>query len=102
MIYDFIVVEILIRIVLFDSNVDPTMWNDETEEEFVNDSMNGVDFNPPDPDGPIPAALRGEEESHIYEHYSFNKGYSPMLPITQYQQDIVNTIETNSVCVIHG
>lgn len=82
------------------SEADPTIWNDETE--FLNDTLNGVVLNPPDQDATIPAALKGEEESHIYEHYSFNESYSSALPITQYRQDIVNTIETNSVCVIHG
>lgn len=78
------------------------MWNTETEEEFLQEDMNHLNLNPPNPDAPVPAALRGEEESHIYENYSFNQEYSPVLPITHYRQDIVNSIESNSVCVIHG
>ena len=84
------------------------MWPTGTEEDFLNgEEISRLDLNPPnvppsDPDEPVPAALKGEEEAHIYEHYSFNHEYSPDLPITHYQQDIVNTIESNSVCVIHG
>jgi hypothetical protein len=60
------------------------------------------EFTPSDPDAPVPAAFKGEEDAHIFENYSFDHVYSQALPITQYHQDIINTIESNSVCVIHG
>ena len=49
-----------------------------------------------------PAALREKEASHIFDNYSFDHTYSSDLPITSYRQQIVDTIESNSVTVIQG
>ncbi|KAJ7352991.1 hypothetical protein OS493_032930 [Desmophyllum pertusum] len=50
----------------------------------------------------IPAALREEDAAHIFENYSFDHTYSPDLPITRYRQQIVDTIESNSVTIVQG
>lgn len=50
----------------------------------------------------IPAALKEEEATHIFENYSFDHTYSPDLPITCYHQQIVDTIESNSVTIVQG
>ena len=50
----------------------------------------------------IPAALKEEEATHIFENYSFDHTYSPDLPITSYHQQIVDTIESNSVTIVQG
>ena len=50
----------------------------------------------------IPAALKEEEATHIFENYSFDHTYSPDLPITCYRQQIVDTIESNSVTIVQG
>ena len=57
---------------------------------------------PPGAADEIPAALREEEDAHIFENYSFDHTYSPDLPITSYRQQIVDTIESNSVTIIQG
>lgn len=65
--------------------------------------MDQLEKNPPlGASDEIPAALREEEATHIFENYSFDHTYSPDLPITAYRQQILDTIESNSVTVIQG
>lgn len=71
--------------------------------EDLYDEMDEFETNPPPGAADeIPAALREEEDAHIFENYSFDHTYSPDLPITSYQQQIVDTIESNSVTIIQG
>ena len=71
--------------------------------EDLYDEMDQLENHPPPVDADeIPAALREEETGHIFENYSFDHIYSPDLPITSYRQQIVDTIESNSVTVIQG
>lgn len=71
--------------------------------EDLYDEMDEFETNPPPVAADeIPAALREEEDAHIFENYSFDHTYSPDLPITSYQQQIVDTIESNSVTIIQG
>lgn len=71
--------------------------------EDLYDEMDQLESNPPlvvsDKE---PAALREKEASHIFDNYSFDHTYSSDLPITSYRQQIVDTIESNSVTVIQG
>ena len=46
--------------------------------------------------------LKLEEEPHIFENYSFEHTYSHDLPITQFHEEVIQTIESNSVTVIQG
>ncbi|KAI8505585.1 ATP-dependent RNA helicase tdrd9 [Branchiostoma belcheri] len=39
---------------------------------------------------------------NIYRNYNFNHTYNPTLPITQYHEEIITTVESNSVTVIQG
>ncbi|XP_035669550.1 ATP-dependent RNA helicase TDRD9-like [Branchiostoma floridae] len=39
---------------------------------------------------------------NIYRNYNFNHTYNPTLPITGYQEEIITTVESNSVTVIQG
>ena len=65
--------------------------------------MDQLEKNPPlGASDEIPAALREEEATHIFDNYSFDHTYSPDLPITVYRQQILDTIESNSVTVIQG
>ncbi|XP_077997158.1 ATP-dependent RNA helicase TDRD9-like [Glandiceps talaboti] len=43
-----------------------------------------------------------ELATDVYKHYRFDHTYSPDLPITQYQDQIITTIESNQVTVIQG
>ena len=71
--------------------------------EDLYDEMDQLEKDPPmGASDEIPAALREEEATHIFENYSFDHTYSPDLPITIYRQQIVDTIESNSVTVIQG
>ena len=71
--------------------------------EDLYDEMDEFETNPPPGAADeIPAALREEEDAHIFENYSFDHTYSPDLPITSYRQQIVDTIESNSVTIIQG
>lgn len=71
--------------------------------EDLYDEMDQLENNPPQgASDEVPAALREEEASHIFDNYSFDHTYSPDLPITAYRQQIVDTIESNSVTVIQG
>lgn len=71
--------------------------------EDLYDEMNEFETNPPPGAADeIPAALREEEDAHIFENYSFDHTYPPDLPITSYRQQIVDTIESNSVTIIQG
>ena len=70
--------------------------------EDLYDEMDQLENHPPQgASDEIPAALR-EEATHIFENYSFDHSYSPDLPITAYRQQILDTIESNSVTVIQG
>ena len=71
--------------------------------EDLYEEMDQLEKNPPlGACDEIPAALREEEATHIFENYSFDHTYSPDLPITAYRQQILDTIESNSVTVIQG
>ena len=65
--------------------------------------MDQLELNPPSgASDELPAALKEEEAAHIFENYSFDHTFSPDLPITSYQQQIIDTIESNSVTIIQG
>ena len=49
-----------------------------------------------------PMPVKVEEDEHIFENYSFEHTYSPKLPITNFQNEVLSTIESNSVTVIQG
>ena len=73
--------------------------------EDLYDEINQLELDAPrgSSNDVTPAALREEEEAaHIFENYSFDHTYSPDLPITSYRQQIVDTVESNSVTVIQG
>lgn len=71
-------------------------------EDLYNE-LDQLELNPPTgASDELPAALKEEEAVHIFENYSFDHTYSTDLPITSYRQQIVDTIESNSVTVIQG
>ena len=71
-------------------------------EDLYNE-LDQLELDPPSgASDELPAALKEEEAAHIFENYSFDHTYSPDLPITSYQQQIVDTIESNSVTIIQG
>ncbi|KAL9952201.1 hypothetical protein ACROYT_G039416 [Oculina patagonica] len=71
-------------------------------EDLYNE-LDQLELDPPSgASDEIPAALKEEEASHIFENYSFDHTYSPDLPITCYRQQIVDTIESNSVTIVQG
>ncbi|XP_077865739.1 ATP-dependent RNA helicase TDRD9-like [Saccoglossus kowalevskii] len=43
-----------------------------------------------------------ELAAEVYKHYRFDHTYSPDLPITEFQDQIISTIESNQVTVIQG
>ena len=49
-----------------------------------------------------PMPVKVEEDAHIFENYSFEHTYSPDLPITKFQNEVLGTIESNSVTVVQG
>ena len=51
---------------------------------------------------PTAAPFREEEEAHIYDNYVFHHEYSHSLPITKFREEIVDTIESNSVTIVQG
>lgn len=70
--------------------------------EDLYDELEQLELDPPSgASDEIPAALK-EEATHIFENYSFDRTYSPDLPITCYRQQIVDTIESNSVTIVQG
>ena len=46
--------------------------------------------------------VKVDEDAHIFQNYSFEHTYPPQLPITQFQNEVLSTIESNSVTVIQG
>ena len=71
--------------------------------EDLYDELDQLELNPPSgASDELPAALKEEEAAHIFENYSFDHTFSPDLPITSYQQQIIDTIESNSVTIIQG
>jgi seryl-tRNA(Sec) selenium transferase len=66
----------------------------ELNEDFQN--LDVVDNTP----SPMPVKV--EEDEHIFENYSFEHTYSPKLPITNFQNEVLSTIESNSVTVVQG
>ena len=71
-------------------------------EDLYNE-LEQLELNPPlGASDEIPAALKEEEATHIFENYSFDHTYPSDLPITRYQQQIVDTIESNSVTIVQG
>lgn len=51
---------------------------------------------------PTAAPFKEEEEAHIYENYTFDHEYSHSLPITKHREEIVDTVESNSVTIVQG
>ncbi|XP_033096536.1 ATP-dependent RNA helicase TDRD9-like [Anneissia japonica] len=47
-------------------------------------------------------ALMESEATQVYKNYKFEHEYNPNLPITQYQEAVISTIESNQVTVIEG
>lgn len=71
--------------------------------EDLYDELDQLELNPPSgASDELPAALKEEEAAHIFENYSSDHTFSPDLPITSYQQQIIDTIESNSVTIIQG
>ena len=46
--------------------------------------------------------IKVDEDEHIFQNYSFEHTYSPTLPITNFQNEVLSTIESNSVTVVQG
>ena len=72
-----------------------------TEADFpeLNDDFQNLDVTD---NLPNPVPVKVDEDEHIFENYSFEHTYSPKLPITNFQNEVLDTIESNSVTVIQG
>ena len=72
-----------------------------TEADFpeLNDDFQNLDVTD---NLPNPMPVKVDEDEHIFENYSFEHTYSPKLPITNFQNEVLDTIESNSVTVIQG
>lgn len=50
----------------------------------------------------VPEDLVPENATDVYSHYDFNHIYDSKLPITQFKEQVLATIESNQVTVIQG
>ena len=73
------------------------------EDHFFDmDELNQLELDSRAPQDVPPEPIREGEAAHIYENYSFDHTYPADLPITKFQEQILQTIESNSVTVIQG
>ncbi|XP_022106993.1 putative ATP-dependent RNA helicase TDRD9 [Acanthaster planci] len=50
----------------------------------------------------LPNDIPAELASRVYHNYNFDHTYNPALPITEFSEQVVNTIEAHSVAIIQG
>ena len=73
------------------------------EDHFFDmDELNQLELDSRAPQDVPPEPIREGEAAHIYENYSFDHTYPADLPITKFQEQILQTIESNSVTVVQG
>ena len=69
---------------------------------FDIDELNQLELDSRAPQDAPAEPIREEEAAHIYDNYSFDHTYPVDLPITKFQEQIIQTIDSNSVTVVQG
>lgn len=77
-------------------------------ELLENPGHNFADIEDIDADDLVPGAMPGSEDYDIqtvatfYDRFSFAQNDNPQLPIAQYREKVISTIEANQVTIIQG